>query len=152
MTSPCTSKARPYPCYLHPLTYSEVYSLLPQLSCLSFLHHWLLFYYWVIPLVCAFLNYMSISSYFSISTHSELTVLSLHYPLHCTRIFTILQKLLMSRLPVSSIAQIQQVIPSSHLIQPLNIIGPLTTPSLLKHFFLPWLPAHPHLIIGLLAH
>lgn len=47
MTSPCTSKVEPYPCDLHPLIYSKTYSSLSQLSSLSFLHHWLLFFYWI---------------------------------------------------------------------------------------------------------
>lgn len=44
MISPCTSEARPYLCDLHLFTYSETYSLLPQLSSLSFLLRWPVFH------------------------------------------------------------------------------------------------------------
>ena len=53
MISLCTSKARPWPCDQHPFTYSKIYSLLPQLSSVSFLYHCLLFFYGIIPLACA---------------------------------------------------------------------------------------------------
>ena len=75
MISFLTSKASPWPCELLPLTYSKTYSLLLQLSCLSFLYHCLLFFCGVIPLACA-LPKLHIFTFFSISTYAELIVFS----------------------------------------------------------------------------
>lgn len=111
MISPCTSEARPSPCDLHPSTCPKINSLFPQLSSLSFLYHRLLFCHWVLPLVYALSKvHAHLCLLLQICSLEELTLLSLLYLLQRMYILTIPQKLLMLRLPVSFIAQMQQII------------------------------------------
>lgn len=87
ITTPCTSKARLYPCHLHPLTHSKICSLFSHCH-LSFLHHWHLFLYWIIPFACA-LSKLHIHLHLLLHIHSVFTMLFFLYSVQCTCIITI---------------------------------------------------------------